>query len=91
MDKTLRIEICAEVKKAVMEANESYTEVWLSADDLLKQFGMFTKEWLKRYGHTLPRTRAEVEDEDGTVHCTRWAYPRNKIQKLISTNKIKRL
>ena len=90
MDKLIKIELLSEVRKAVLEASQATTEVWLTEAQLLQQFGMFSKQWMKKYGHRLPRTRAEVEDVDG-VHVTRWAYPRNKIQNLIFTNKIKQL
>lgn len=52
---------------------------------------MFTPSWLKRYGHKLPRTRAIVTGEDGQQHTTGWAYPRNKMQRLIRENSIKQL
>ena len=91
MDKTFRSELLAVVSRAVATATSQNTEVWLSSEALCEHFAMFTPAWLKKYGHLLPRTRAEVTEEDGSVHVTRWAYPRNKIQYLITSNKIKQL
>lgn len=64
---------------------EIYQERWLTAAELCETFGMFTKDWLKDYGHKLPRERLEVRDEDGNlVRASRWAYPMHKIQRWIN-------
>jgi hypothetical protein len=52
---------------------------------------MFNKDWLKRYGHSLPRTCALVTDENGEVHKTRWAYGSHQIARMIANNEIKQL
>ena len=60
MDKYLRTEIVAEVKKSMTEILEVANERWLTGDELCEQFQMFSKGWLKAYGDRLPRQRAEV-------------------------------
>lgn len=69
--------------QAQLEATRLNEEVWLSSAEFLKQFGMFTKDWLEHYGYKLPRERAEVLSDDGKTRVTRWAYPRNEIQRMI--------
>ena len=81
-------EIKETVKQAQMEVSRQNEEVWLSTNEFLKQFQMFTKDWLEHYGWKLPRERAEVTEDCGTtspakVRVTRWAYPRNEIQRMI--------
>ena len=65
MDRMLRAEIIATVRQAMQEVLEGADEVWLRPKQLLEQFGMFTHDWLKRYGHTLNPSRAIVIDENG--------------------------
>ena len=91
MDRLLRAEIVAEVKRSMTEALEVANERWLTGDDLCKQFGMFTPSWLKTYGKLLPRQRAEVTDENGTIMASRWAYPQHKIARMIASNEIKQI
>lgn len=86
LDKLTRMAIASAVK----ESMEVYSERWLTADELCKQFGMFSRDWLKRYGHLLPRTRAEVSD-GGTVHASGWSYPQHKIARMVADGEIKRL
>ena len=83
--------IRAIIRRCINEVRDENEEVWLSKDELLKQFGMFSDEWLKRYGETIPRTQAIVTESDGESHATRWAYPRNKIQRMIADGSIKQL
>jgi len=63
-------------------------EVWLETNAFLAQFGMFTKDWLERYGWKLPRERAEVTEDNGNKRVTRWAYPRNEIQRMIRNREL---
>ena len=79
------------VRRAIEEEREMYDEHWVTADQLIAQFGMFTKSWLKTYGHSLPRKRATVCDERGERHSTSWCYPRNKIQRMIQSGEIEQL
>lgn len=91
IDRALRNEIVAEVKKSIEMSMETSHEVWLSGEELCKTFQMFNRDWLKRHGALLPRTRAEITDERGETHVTRWAYPRNRIQRMVAEGAIKRL
>ena len=79
MDRKLREEIMAEVQKAMTVALISLQEQWLTADELCKQFQMFTRDWLEKYGDILPRKRVKVTHMNGESRGTRWAYPRFKI------------
>ena len=83
--------IRATLTRCLHELRDENEEVWLSKDEFLKQFGMFTDDWLKKYGETLPRTPATVIDKNGAEHSTRFAYPRNKIQAMIRDGRIKQL
>lgn len=91
MDRLLRAQIAAAVKDSVREVLEGNDEVWLSSEQLSEQFAMFSKGWLKAYGWKLPRTQAVVTDEDGEVHRSGWAYPRNRIQRMIQEGSIMNL
>ena len=79
MERKLREEIVAEVQKAMTVALISLQEQWLTADELCKQFQMFTRDWLEKYGDILPRKRVKVTHMNGESRGTRWAYPRFQI------------
>lgn len=89
MDKLLRTEIVAEVRRGMREALEVANERWINAEELCNQFQMFSPSWLKTNGHLLPRTRAEVTDANGNTSGTRWAYPQHQIARMIAENTIK--
>ena len=89
MDRTLRAEIVAEVRRSMTEIMETANARWLSGDELCEQFPMFSKGWLKAYGERLPRQRAEVSDNGMKV--SRWAYPQHKIARMIQEGTIKQL
>lgn len=91
MDKLLRAEIVNTVNQTIREMMEIYGEKWLTADQLIDNFGCFTKGWLKAYGYTLPRTQAIVTDENGEQHRTSWVYPMHKINRMILDGRIKSL
>ena len=91
MSKEEMMELKAVVRRTMEEEMELYSEVWLTGDDLAKQFGTFTKSWLKRYGHALPRKHPAVTDETGTKHESSYIYPRNKIQRMIASGEIEKL
>ena len=91
LDKQTREAIAASVRKAVMDANEVYDEVWLTGKQLSEQVGFFTKEWLKRYGMTLPREALKVRDENGVVHRTGWCYPKRRILRMIAEGEFRTL
>ena len=85
-------EVKAVVRRAVEEEREMYDEVWLTEKQLLEQFGMFTHDWLKKYGQCLQPARAIVVDEHGVEHPTqRPAYPKHKIQRMIASGEITKL
>ena len=79
MERKLREEIVAEVQKAMTVALISLQEQWLTADELCKQFQMFTKDWVEKYGDILPRKRVKVTHLNGDTRGTRWAYPQHEI------------
>lgn len=79
------------VRRALEEELEMYEEVWLTGDELVKQFGTFKKSWLDRYGHSLPRRRPAVTDERGQRHESGYIYPRNQIQRMIASGEIEEL
>ena len=85
-------ELKAVVRRAIEEEREMYDEVWLTEKELIAQFGMFTHDWLKRYGHCLHPSRAIAVDENGDEHPTQgWAYPKYRIQRMIATGEIMKL
>ena len=79
------------IRQVMVEMMEDKDEVWLTAEQLCAQFGMISAEWLHRYGELLPRERMEVVMEDGSRKVSRWAYPRNKIQRAIREGKMREL
>lgn len=91
IDPALRRAIAFEVKDTLREINEVYQEQWLTGKSLGKQIELFTPSWLKTYGHTLPRTRAEVADPAGNIAKTSWVYPLHKIQRMVQDGQIKDL
>ena len=85
----LRAEIIATVRATMQEVLEGADEVWLKPKQLLEQFGMLNQEWLDTNGHLLPREYASVIWPDGDEKCTRWAYPKHKINRMIKEGKLK--
>lgn len=87
MDKELRKMIAEAVSETIVrvttERYELYNERYLTAEQLCEQFGMFSKDWLARHGHLLPREHVVIEDTDGKKHGTRWAYPQHRIARMI--------
>lgn len=70
---------------------EATEEKWLTADQLIAQFGCFTTDWLKRYGHLLPRTKVSVLKADEVVRETKWCYPMHKINRMLQDGSIRNL
>jgi hypothetical protein len=79
----------AGIKKGMEKALGMYGEVWLTAEEVVKQFGMISEDFLKRKGKLLPRERVEYVGEDGLVHSGKWAYPRNRIQEMIMSGELR--
>ena len=82
-----------EIKSLLREIREikqqaENEEVWLESKAFLAQFQMFSRDWLEHYGWKLPRERVEVVGDDGVKRVTRWAYPRNEIQRMIRERKL---
>lgn len=89
MDRLFEAKLLALIDRKMTEWLEGTDEVWLKPKQLLEQFGMFSQEWLDENGHLLPREYASVIWPDGTEKCTRWAYPKHKINRMIQEGKLK--
>ena len=87
MDKQLRAEIVAEVRKAMTDLNER----WVTADVLCEHVGTLTKRFLQDHGDMFNRTRVEWIDKDGTRHPQGWLYPLYEIKSMILDGRIKEL
>ena len=85
------LELKTVVRRAMEEEREMYDEVWLTEKELIAQFGMFTHDWLKRYGQCLQPARAIVVDEQGVERRSGWAYPKHKIQRMIASGEIMKM
>ena len=80
MDRKLREDLIAAAERGAYQAMMRANEQYLTADELCKQFQMFTKDWIDTYGDVLPRKKVNVtETISGKKRGTRWAYPRFKI------------
>ena len=91
LDKELRFAILQAIDEGVREAMSLFGEEYVTGKELCKRFQMFTPNWLKLYGHLLPRTRAEVTDQSGDKHVTGCCYPVIKIGLMVENGEIKRL
>lgn len=91
MDRQLRAEVVSEMRKVMQDVLEGTNEVWVSGEQLAKQFSCFSKSWLKTYGQSLPRTRTIVTDANGIEHEGAWTYPLHRIQRLMMNNGVKNL
>ena len=91
LEKELQCAIMRTIEEGVREAMSQFGEEYVTGKELCKRFQMFTPNWLKLYGHLLPRTRAEVTEQSGESHVTGWCYPVNKIGRMIESGEIKPL
>lgn len=91
LDKKLKDAIFALVRSAIQNVMEAENEKWLSGEQLTEQFACFSKNWLKAYGHLLPRTQVVVTDENGGQVRSHWCYPLHKIQRMVQDGSIKNL
>lgn len=93
LDKETQALIAAAIEKGIQMGMEKamgiYSEVWLTADEVVKQFGMISEDFIKRRGKLLPRERMEWQDKNGVVHPGCWAYPRNEIQRMIQAGELR--
>jgi hypothetical protein len=90
MDKKTLDAISIAIERGIAQ-RMAEAERWLTADELIAQFGCFSKSWLKNYGHLLPRTQAIVCEPDGTEHRSPWCYPCHKIAQMLADGSIKGL
>lgn len=62
-------------------------------NDATKEFikALMEKENFTCRDSVYVKSKARMDRGGGSVHVTRWAYPKNKIQYLITSNKIKKL
>lgn len=90
LDATTRACIAKTITDAITQAMEGANEKWVSGEQLTEYFAFFTPSWLRRYGETLPRTRAIVTDAQG-AHSSGWCYPLHKIQRMVQNGDIKNL
>ena len=91
MEKQLRVEIVAEVKRSMEKAMEVYNEVWLTDDLLAEHISVMTKRWLRDHGDMLPRTPIEWTDKKGGKHSSSYLYPLHRIQAMMNDGRIKEL
>ena len=79
------------VRRTMEEEMEMYEEVWLTGEELAKVCGVFTKAWLNRYGHSLPRRMPKVTDEGGVKRGNKWVYPKHQILRMIQNGEVEDL
>ena len=91
MDKLTKAQIMSEIRNAIRVSMEGVNEEWVTGEELGRQYQMFTRDWLRRYGETLPRTQAVVTGQDGKTHSSAWCYPRHRIGRLIEEGQIRHL
>lgn len=85
-DLILRNQIVGEVRRAMSEMMTSIEERWVTPKELSKQFAFFTEDWLRHYGHLIPRERIVVthlQDNAKESRTTAWAYPLHKINLMV--------
>lgn len=69
------------------EVLEDMEERWLSPEELCKQFSFFTRDWLSKYGHLLPREKVGIDGGPST----HYGYPLHRINRMISEGKFRNL
>lgn len=79
------------VMKAIAERDRRNGVRWLSKKELIKQFGMITEDWLRRYGYKLPRERIDFIGDDGEKHSTQWGYDADEIQRMFADGRMRNL
>lgn len=91
MDRQLKAEIVATVKRSVAEAMEVYHERWLTDKEMSQYISVMTQRWLRDHGHMLPRQQAGWIDKNGVEHATSYLYPLHQIQAMLADGRIKEL
>lgn len=80
IDKKLREEMIAAAERGAYKAAILANEQYLTDKELCKQFQMFTKDWLDKFGDLLPRTKIRVKCTiSGKERGTRWGYAKLEI------------
>lgn len=93
-DQMLRSEIIGEVRRAMSEMMTSIEERWVTPKELSKHFAFFTEDWLRHYGHLIPRERIVVthlQDYAKESRTTAWAYPLHKINLMVKNGEFREL
>ena len=89
IDRRLKEEILKEFAgQSVRYHYEVANEVWVNAAKLAEQVQFLSKDFLKRYGHFLPRERVTIVDEDGIEHKSGWCYPLHRILRMVHDGEI---
>lgn len=83
-DKTLAIELLNARKRLIEEAENYYSDKWLTGKGLTKLYPCFTTNWLKNYGQYLRRTRVSIWDDNENSYCSSWGYSLNHIEEMMS-------
>lgn len=84
LDKATREAVSLAVKKAVMEANEVYNEVWLTSEQLCEQVPLFKREWLRHNYNKLPNERVAWKDAQGVEHSCGRCFPKKRILRMVA-------
>jgi hypothetical protein len=88
MDRLLRAEIVAEVRKAIRSENRHY----VLGRTLCRHVESLTPEWLERNGSSLNRTKLKWTDRNGQTHESReWLYPLEEILDMVEDGRIQQL
>ena len=91
MDRQLKAEIVATVKRSVAEAMEVYSERWITDKEMSQYISVMTQRWLRDHGDMLPRQQPTWKDKNGVEHSTSYLYPLHQIQAMIADGRIKEL
>ena len=91
MDRQLKAEIVATVKRSVAEAMEVYQERWITDKEMSEHISVMTQRWLRDHGDMLPRQQAGWIDKNGVEHSTSYLYPLHQIQAMLADGRIKEL
>ena len=84
MDRKTKNEIMEIVRSAMADTNDRL----VTADELCKHIGCFTKRWLKDNGKLLDRVQPTWKDADGRIHKMPFVYPLNKTMELVKSGAI---
>lgn len=90
MERKLKCEIMDVVAVAMREALAEREEQWLTGDKVQAHIGFMTENWMKKFGHLLPRERVEIVKEDETTG-SKWVYPINRMKRMLANGELKRL